>query len=440
MLVLVVLLIFLNGVTVIKASNISPLDEEMWIDHLVHGAQFEIAHSGDLLSEESIYELCERGGPTLGGSHPPCNERPLRPADFRWHGVNIAGHTPFYFLVTGPIARVLRATPIDLPPSDSLATWARLLGTGWLLLGWYLVLRIGDILHVHRSQLVVALVLLSATPALLQASTIVNPDQTAVPAGAAVLLAVLAWERRGSGIFWVVAAAVTASALDPTNALAVILVLAYLGLRAAATWKGDRERPTRPWTSYVALAGVLVVAGVVGSRGWDWIGSWFSTPHPVPNVDVSRNPVNGLGVVGTQRLSIDQLFGSETVFGILPPFNDPAGFYSPRSTSLYLLFAQTATYLSIGAMLVFALRNTIADRLTSINAALVVALLVGPSLFVLRNYWVAGTFGPTFARFGLAAIPALAIVIATAGRTRVSRGLIVVVAAGLYVTALHALF
>lgn len=438
MLVLALLLVVLNGITVAKASNISPLDEEMWIDHLIHGSELEIVHSGDRLSEESVYELCVRGGPTLGELHPPCDERPLRPADFRWHGVNLAGHTPFYFLVTGPIARVLRATPIDLPPSDSLATWARLLGTGWLLLGWYLVLRIGDLLRVHRRRLVVALLLLSATPALLQASTTVNPDQTAVPSGAAVLLAILLWERRGRGLLWVVLAAIAAAALDPTNTVAVVLGVAYVAFRAATTWRRAPDEEARPWTGYAAAGVVLVVAGWAGSRGWDWIGSWFSTPHPVPGIDLSTNPVSGVKVVGTDGLSFDQLFGTKTIFGIFPPFDDAPGFYTPRSTGAYLFFVELATFLSIGAMLVVALRNRIVERITSLDFALVTALIVTPSLFVLRNYWVGGSFGPTFARFGLAAIPAMAIVIAGAGRHQITRAAVLVVAVGLYVTALIA--
>jgi hypothetical protein len=455
MLVLILLLFTLNGITVHRQSSVSALDENQWIDHLFRASKFEIAHAGERIEDETVREFCIRGGLTLPSHHPPCDAKHIDAKRYGFFGgVNIAGHTPFYFLLTAPIARALRASPIDLPPDDSLVTWARLLGTVWLLIGWYLVLRIGDILTVPRRWLVVALVFLSATPALLHASTIVNPDQTALPTGAAVLLALLAWERRGRGMVWVVLAALIAAAFDPTNGLAILVGLAYLAFRvivgATGPARGEDagdgeddgagEDAPRPWRAYLTVAILMVIAGVIGNEAWNHLDAWFFTAHPVVGVDLSKNPVQQIVGLGSQGLGFTQLFGPRTIFSSFPPFDDGAIIYTKRFDSVYLTMATAAQLLAIGAMVAVALRDSIRSKIGSASFALMVGLLVSPTLYVLHDYWVGGSFYQPVARYGLSAMPFLAIVVATAARTRFSKLLLVAVTAGLYLAAIAVMF
>ena len=116
MLLLILLVFTLNGITTHKVSQVSRIDEHFWIDHLVRGSKFEIAQAGDHLTDEATVELCLRGGVGFLGAKEKCPPGKVDPRDIVWKGVNIAGHTPFYFLIIGPVARVLReAITIDLP-------------------------------------------------------------------------------------------------------------------------------------------------------------------------------------------------------------------------------------------------------------------------------------------------------------------------------------
>jgi hypothetical protein len=452
MLLLIVLVFTLNGITTHKVSQVSQIDEQYWIDQLVRGSKLEVTQSGDRMTDEAVYELCLRGGAGVGqvatrpGSTKAAQRTKVEPQPCVygridaeklgvWKGVDAAGHTPFYFLVTGPIARALRATPIDLPPDDSIVTWARLLGSVWLLIGWYLVLRVGDLLGVRRRWLTVALVFLTATQALLHASTIVNPDQTAVPSGAAVLLAALAWEKRGKGIVWVALAALVGAAMDPTNAIAILAVLIYFALRIGADRTGNGDDLSRPWTDYLKLAAVMAVAVLVASRGWDWFSEQFITTAQNTSVDLSKSPTSVAYDLRGQGLSFWQLFGGDIIFSMFPPFTDIAP-PMQRVDELYKLTSRIAEILAIGAMIAVVLRDKIRDRIGAVAFTTVIALLVSPTVLVIYNYVVGGTFDRPIWRYGLCLLPFLAIVLATAMRTRLSKVVFVGATVALYGSAI----
>jgi hypothetical protein len=453
MLLLIVLVFTLNGITAHKVSQVSLIDEQYWIDQLVRGSKLEITQSGDPLTDEATYELCRRGGAGVGhvatrpGATKEAERRPVKSFSCVyghidaeklgvWKGVDSAGHTPFYFLVTGPIARALRASPVDLPPDDSMVAWARLLGSVWLLIGWYLVLRVGDLLGVCRRWLVVALVFLTATQALLHASTIVNPDQTAVPTGAAVLLAALMWERRGKGIVWVALAALVCAAMDPTNAIAILAVLIYFALRVGADRTGHGDELSRPWTDYLKLAAVMAVAVFVANRGWDWFSAHFITTADHSGIDLSKNPTSVAYGLQGKGLTLWQLIGGDIIFSMFPPFTDIA-LPLQRNHELYKLTSRIAEVLAIGAMVAVVLRDKLRDRIGAIAFTTVIAFLVSPTALVIYNYVVGGTFDRPVWRYGLCLLPLLAIVLATAMRTRLSKVVFVVATAALYCSAIY---
>jgi hypothetical protein len=322
-----------------------------------------------------------------------------------------------------------------------LVTWARILGSAWLLVGFYFLLRIGEMLGVWRTMLVVALIFVAATPALLHADTIVNPDATALPSGAAVLFAALAWERRGKGLWLVGLAALLGSALGPKNSIAVILVLAYFGMRALArATSSSDESDLRPWQDYAKAAVVVVVALFVANEGWDQLYSW-GTQHglfaPLLSVDVSHSPI--AVSYGNRPVGFWRIFGLDTVFAMFPPFNDIA-FPSQRLHLLYRTVARGAEYFAIGALVAVALRDKLSNKVAALGFATLITLLVAPSLTVIRNSLQYGTFDQPVWRYGLAAIPGLVIVIACAVRSRFSQIALTVLTAALYVSALYVVF
>jgi hypothetical protein len=437
MLLLAVLLFTLNGVSSHKVSSVSAIDETYWIDSLVRGSRFETVDQGDPITQEAVRERCTRGS-QLGKTR-PCEPGHLDAERYGFYqGVNItAGHSPFYFLVTGPIARVLRASPIDLPPNDSLVTWARLLGTAWLLLGWYLVLRVADLLAINRKLVVIALLVMSATPQLLHISTIVNPDQTAVPAGAAMLLAAVAWDRRRCKL-WVFALTVlVAAALDPTNGVGLVAAMAYLGFRwYASASKGEAEPDGRGWRDYATMALVVVVAGVLANRGWDYFSEYFLQGDVPKGVNLENTPTARSYSLEGRSIGFWHFIGPTPTFSMFPPFYDVAP-PVPRQEPSYVFFARLADYLAIGAMLAVVLRDGLRERFSDITFATLTALLVSPTLIVAYFYVVGGTYDQPIARYGMSAVPILALVVAAAVRTRMTRGLLVAIAVGLYVSAIY---
>jgi hypothetical protein len=439
MLLLAGLVLVLNVTTVLRVDQVSRIDEQYWIDHLLHGADFSIDRGGVKILQETVREKCERG---LEGEYvPPCERAHLKPAKYGyWHGVNIAGAEPFYFFTTGPIARALRATPIDLPPNDSLVTWARLLGSAWALAGLSCLIRAGEILGVRRRMLGLACVFIVATPALLHANTIVTPDATALLAGSAVLLAALSWERRGSPLWVLALVTLVVSAFNEKNGIGVLLVLAYFALRALAGHLGTAEDDdVRPWQDYAKTAAVLVVALFLANKGWDHLYAWigdglFSAPHLA---DLSGNPI--AVSYGNKDIGFWHLFGPTTVFMMFPPFQDVAPSIE-HTHPLYLVMAKIAELVAIGAMIAVALRDKLTTKLSVLGFATLGTLLVAPTLTVIRNQLEGGTFDQPVWRFGLSALPALAIVLACAPRSRFAvRGMTFLVGL-LYVSAIYVVF
>jgi hypothetical protein len=446
MLFLAALVLVLNVTTALRVEKVSAIDEQYWMDHMLRGADFTIERGGVPILQETVREKCARGmQPSViqFDPVPPCRRGHLNPREYGyWHGVNIAGKEPFYFLVTGPIARALRATPLDLAPNDSLITWARLLGSAWMLAGLYCLIRVGEILAVHRRLLVVASVFVATTPALLHANTIVNPDATAFLAGAATLLAALSWERSGRRM-WMLGLVATAAALfNEKNAIAILLVLMYFGFRALARRIGetnDDDGDVRTWQEYVKASVLLVIALYLANNGWDWLYGQLQahvfTSGPV--ADISNNPISRL--YGDRNAGFWDYFGLNTIFRMFPPFQD----ISPpdeRTHVLYLTVTKAAEFVAIGGLLAVAFRDKLTSKLSVLGFATLSTLLIAPSLTVLRNQVVGGTFDEPVWRYGLGALPALAIIVAASARTRFAQIALTAFTALLYVSALYVLF
>ena len=442
MLLLAVLVITLNASNALRVDQVSQVDEQYWIDHLLHGADFSIDRGGTVILQETVREKCERG--MEDAPIPKCEDGHMRPSKYGyWHGINIAGGEPFYFFVTGPLARLLRATPIDLPPNDSLITWARLLASAWALIGMYLIIRIGDLLNVRRVMTAVGCVFVAATPALLHANSIVTPDATALPTGAAILFTGLWWERhRGRSVWWLVLASIVGLAFNEKNGIAVILVLAYFALRALSgryRQADADDEDVLPWQEYAKVGGLLLVAVLVFNEAWDHIYGWIQSDlfAPPPLGDLTGNPISVS--YGNKSIGFWDLFGPTTIFRMLPPFMDVHPPYQ-REHLLYQVMWKSAEYVAIGAMFAVAFRDKLVNKLSVLGFATLATLIVSPTLVVLRNQIEGGTFDQPVWRFGLSALPAIAIILAAAGRTRFGRWSITLLAAALYFSAIWVVF
>jgi hypothetical protein len=127
------------------------------------------------------------------------------------------------------------------------------------------------------------------------------------------------------------------------------------------------------------------------------------------------------------------------VFGIFPPVTDvapPPRRQSSFNATWYLLFALAGAFIMATAMVAGALRATFRDRMGMLAAATVIGLLAAPPILHLYDYLEYGYFEPIVPRFGLSALAAIAVLIAAIATTAVARITVMVVALGLYTTAL----
>ena len=442
MLLLAVLVLLLNVSTVFASDRVSPIDEQYWINHLINGSELHIVTPGEQLDQETLRELCSRNSQLF--DWPPCPEGHIDDGSpWAYKSVDISGHSPFYFFATGGVARVLRATPVDLPPNDSLVTWGRLLGSAWLLLGCYFALRAAELLGLTRRWVVVALFFLIATPDLLHMSTIVNPDQTAFASGAAVLWAGLAWERSGRRLWLVGLTALVAGLLDQTNSIAILVVLLYLALRLLQRRRQPDDGFAPSLRAHVGFLVVSLVAIAVAYKGWDRLDDLLHNIDVIKPrsrlADISDNPVRQ--EVTRVEPTIGRAFGGETVTAMFPPWSGTNSWVPPimRSTA-FDAFTSLSVLVAIGAMGATLFTRFLRDRLGTLATATVVALLVSPSLIVLNDWWAGGTFLRPPPRYGLSALPMIAMVIAAVSeRTKVAAYAVGAVAVGLYASALLSL-
>jgi hypothetical protein len=423
MLILGVLVLILNGLHVHSYSVISPFDESFHVDQLIRSSRFEFVQPDDKTTQESLDEVACRGTDDIA-PWPPCKtEGRYKPEEFSYKGWNLASSAPpYYYVVTGVTARILSA-----PEGNSIVSWGRVLGSLWLLVGVYLVVRAAEYFAVPRLPLMLGVILVVASPSLLHASNTINSDATGFVGGAAVLLAGLSWERRRAPLWVLGVAAAFCASFDSTNALGVVVVLLYFLVRAVASHRQKLMEAVRPWREYL-VAGLVAAAGAaVAVLSWRVVYELVS--H---DVDLSQTP--SVRAHRIDHLDLGMLFGKDTLFSVFPP---PGSGYVPPilTTTAYSLFTQAALILLGGLLIAAVVRSSRADRLSALGAATVAALILTPVMFVIYNYVSASQYFPIGPRNALTAIPAVAIVAAGVARTRVGIALLGIVAVGLYLSA-----
>jgi hypothetical protein len=421
MLIVAALIVILNGLHVHAYTVISPFDEHWHIDHLIRESRFEFVQLDDEPSQEALRESACRGSEFW--QFPPCRPGRYDGADLSYKGWNsTSGNPPYYYFLTGLTARGLS----NLPPIGSIVTWGRLLGSLWLLVGLYFVVRASEFFSIKRLPLVLGVVLVIASPTLLHASNIINTDASAFAAGAAVLFAGLAWERGRAPLWLLAVAAAACAALDNTNALGVVIVLFYFLIRAAASRRRPPREDARPWHAYFMAGLVAALSAVFAVLAWRFV--YQLVAH---DVDVSHAP--WVEPFRVKHLDFEMVFGKDTLFGVFPPVN---GYIPPvLSTTAYEMFTQAAFILLGGVLIAAALRAKLTDGFSALGLATAAALILTPPIFVIYNFVSGDVFFNILPRNAIAALPAIAVVAAGAARTRVGVAVLGVVAIGLYLSA-----
>jgi hypothetical protein len=437
MLVLAGLVLVLNVMHVRDYTFLSLFDETHHIDYLIRGARGQVVlQPADQLTQEALSDAACHGSQIV--PFPECGRRHYEADDFVWRGLNAASsHSPYYYVVTGQLARALRVLPTS---PDSLVTWGRLLGSAWLLLGCYLTLRAGDLLGLDRTLVVLALVTMVTTPVLLHASTTVNPDAAAFMGGALALFSCLAWER-GSSLWLLGAAAFVCAALDPTNSIGLVLVLLYMAVRAAVAYArpghsgaagaarvGTEDSPSgRSWMSYLS-AGLVVLASAVAAV-LSWNIAYVFVADNLHLLDL--NPNHQQFVVDS--LQVEWLVGREAIFDHFPPLQSVIP--EVLDTEPRAVFVSALQLLLVGSLFAVLMRSFARDPFSSLGIATFVTLLVAAPVLVVYNLIFEGVYYRIPTRMTLSALPAVGLVLAGACSGRVGRVLLVICAVGLYLSA-----
>lgn len=434
MLVLGIVVVTLNIAHVRGVTAISPYDELFHIDYLHQVVDGRIRLQADTqLTPETLRDVACRGHQQF--PYPPelCAAPRLHARQFTWEGVNLsASHNPAYYVATGWPAEVLRAiTPFDI----ELSTWGRLLSSVWLLLGVYVALRAGELLGIRRWAIVPALVVLAASPPVLHALGSVNPDNTAILSGAALLLVVVAWEQRKAPLWAVPLVALAASALDSQNNLAALLVGCYLAVGLVLALLGRSGEHRRDWTGYLWCGALVVLGAWLAQRGWSQLQLWNA--RVTRTLDYTTAP-NYAPFVVEGGFPYREVFKPAQTFAFMPPYAD--AFKAPKLDRVgYEIFQYAAGIVAIAGVVLALIRVRLGRILGTLTVVTTIVLLAGPTLLNVYNYRTGGTIDTVLPRFGMSLMPALFLVVASAATNRITRGVLWLAAAGLYLAAMLSL-
>ena len=450
---LFVVAILAAGVHMAKYTVMSPIDELRHVDYAMRVTKGHFPILGDKLTQEAMREEACRGfdSPSVD---PPCRSKVFDPRAFRDDGWQTAtAHPPTYYLGAGLFARTAMAVGI----SDSFLDPARAFSALLFAAGLMVAFAAGRAAGVRASPLLAALTLLPVFPAVLHAHSTVNPDSTAILAGAIVMLVGLGWERGRLPLWTLALAGAFAGGTKYTSLLAVAMMTAVFVVRAEpvelwATWRDARRaRRSEPGSEaesepdsesesesapgsvlvavaadvdppgvrsrvdYVKAAAVLLGAALVVALAWMTIDRMRAV------IDPSIVPQNqALAAHGIPPLAT--FISPLQMFAWLPPWNsyDTARFVTPYVEDV----RNIAVYLYAGAVLMAALRVNRRDRISMFGAFGVAASVLGAPAFIAFTVVVSDVVIDAPARYGMSLLPFMAAVVASFVKNRVGGALL----------------
>lgn len=396
----------LLALSIRSSPQLSATDEQEHLDYLDKAGDGHLVRLGETLGPVTLREYACRGldgHPDL--ALPPCTSRELAAVDFPAHGFNtVSEHPPLYYLVNGPLARVLTR----VGAVESSLTAGRLVDALWLWVAMtllWMLLAEGGVSPLAR--LVVASLLL-ATPVVIEAETKVNPDVTAMATGAAVLLLALRWERGRSAWWWVVLAGILAAATKETNLIGVGLAAGYLVIRSCSTPSptavGWSPRAFR-WVAAATCASALVTTA-----------AWQIAYMKRALVPESANPL-------TQQYYVDSLSLS-TILGegtrLLTPVHQPFLLEPFRGHGVAIVLMTLTDAVLVGALIGGIAFGTHTGRTTVLATATVLVLLATGPVLAVVEYASQHVFFATPPRYGLSALPACGLLLGEALNKRLA--------------------
>lgn len=379
-------------------TKLSPIDETPHVDYMEKVSHGELVGRGDRLGQYAMSEEACRGidndWPT-----PACNSAPFSPDEFAGAGFNTAyTASPLYYGLTGFPARLLDAV---LPQTDSLVTAGRWLGSLWLIAGlWVTWLLLGEF-HVSLTPRLVSTALIVTLPTVIHASATINPDASALLAGAVVLLVSVRYERSAGRAWLVPLVAFLAVAAKPINSVGVGVAILYAVVRIVQSTRNPNDAAADSSRPRMIRLIALLLLGTVGSTAAWGLGMAALSHAPTSSIPMA------------QWFTVDAI-GFDDVVGQLgaavTPVSNPYLPYILAGT-VTIVLAAVANWLLLSTSLGQMFLAPSGSRSAALATAVVIAMVATGPFFVLTNFYLQGIFVAIPARYGLSALAALTVLL-----------------------------
>jgi hypothetical protein len=394
-------------------NPLSPVDEIQHIDYVLHMLDGDALGAGDTFTDEGQDILACRWIDTAAPLGMPCGG-PYELSRMPGGGYDTAYiHAPFYYLTPAVAVLAGRALGVD----GDLVNVMRFSSVVWWALFVVIVWRLFRELGVHRWVGAAGIVLLAASPVILQTFTIVNNDVTALPAGAALTLAALRWDRGTLRLRWLVLIAAVAVAIKSTNVTMVIAVALFV---LARHWQTTPPRSWREWLParrpLLAVLALGVTSAVVG-LAWTVVQAQLQTMDPllVPQNQSFFAP------------SFQPMWLISSMDAFFTPIN-PEFYDSLLAGDTARLVAVLTDYGLIALTILGAAMAARGSQLRALSLAVGGAALFVPMLLIIVNYEAASIFVLITSRYGLSLVPAALAIGLTLIRPKPARAVFVAVA------------
>jgi len=400
---------------VYRYTQLSPIDELQHIDYYLKSPTLIVL--GDRIGEPAMREEACRGI-DAAFTVPLCDAPTLSPDQFQESGFNTAYiHPPAYYSLTALLSLPMRWVGLES------VTAGRLVGGFWLALGLLLTWIAGRRMQINAVALAASLLLIGVMPSVVYSSSLINPDATSLPAGAAVVLLTLEAERRTNYWRWILLALAAAVAVGfkSQNIIIIMCLALYLLLRA---WQKFTNKPTAPDIEHTPRRRALTVAGMalaLGIFALFVVGAWLKVVSSIggSSADIPMNSA----LRGGPGVPWAELVNSLGIF--FPP--------SSAYVSIFLRGAAIQTGMIVTGLVLIAGCTGIGWFLTeagpgirALARAVTITAVLGAPLMVMANDVLLDSVFQIPGRYGLALLPAIALCVATGTRSILGRSLLTV--------------
>ena len=375
------------------SPKLSPIDEFQHVDYLFAVNEGHVPRTGERVTQRTMREEACRGL-DFPMALPACDaSATYDPNAFQERGQQTAtSHPPVYYWLANVVGSTLDRVSSEV---HGLVTGARLAGALWLALALALMISTAAQLGIRARAAAPPLLLVAASPGVLQPAAAVNPDSMSVLCGAAVLAAVVWWERRGGRLplILLLAAVLLTTLIKGMNVIVVGGALIYLLVR----WATNPDRSARSLARPVGVALAAVLVGSAGVLGWLRV--------------VAHRTVDDTPSDMAQRFHSDSLVPGDIigqVTALLSPTSPP---YVPQfiATSTTFTFITLTSTILAAACFGHIMWRTGRDRIGATAYAAGGSLLVSGLVMALANQFLFHLFIPLPSRYGLVLLPFLLI-------------------------------